>query len=445
MPETREIPGKLKAGLPRIQFFTRAWNLPEPPEVSPRASLVIMDKEFFAPAVPLSFPKRSLPLYQLNSPDGAPEILPLSDIRLPQKAVGIDGLYPEDADYPLTREICLTLTPPEGYPLSEGLIQWLGGLYEPPAQPKREILVFTGPIIPSGSLQRRLLWSENPVETVLGDTQTLLGEGQITAAAFFGCITDQYRRLLTYPRGRCDQRVLPPLRKAGYDYWGTASLESLNHGPRGLEEHLGYLQSYGMETSGLRAGGEDRSEAALFRLPDHRISLLTLHAPFTHPETLISRYYRGEETLLRSSLSPLPDPNPREFQILFLQSSLPPNGADRSPALRTSMRRLAEKADLVMAHYPGPPGHMEVYQGTPLIYNLGSFLSGDPPRGQGSLILQLGLLEGKPLYWDFYPVKPLPGRVSRWEQGSSDIPAPVLQSFWAASGPWDISASVQDP
>jgi len=394
----------------QMELYSRAWNMKTPRDLQKAPHHIVLESRFYAPAVPFSRQETSIPLEKLlyDNEDQALSLELLEDISPPRKALAIDERYPGDPGYPLTREVCLALSPPGKTRLPEKLIRWMGEIYSQTREIDSHSVIVTGPIEALPFLQQQLIY-HSPDE-IWNDTLPVFQNSDLMLGAFMGCITDRRHRILPVPLARCDQRVLPPLRELGFSYLATLSRESLNQGPRAMVDHLNYFSRYGMETSGIDLGTAKTLQPTLFRLQNRNISVQTLFTPQTSREgSLINHYPR--DSFLRV---PEKDLDKDEYRILFIQGTEMPAGERGKTLLRESLRDKIPYADLIIAQYPGLPGGIEVVEGKPLISNLGTLISGrnESITTNQALILRIGFIQGRPLYWDFFSLVRRPGSVA---------------------------------
>lgn len=190
--------------------------------------------------------------------EGKVRLLPLSAVSLPDVALPLDGLLPDEPGYPLYQKVTLRLESRD-----RRLQAWLGSLGEPSGSSSSSKTALAwieavGDVMPARGVDATLL-SVGGVDQVFGDTlpilrgaQLLLGNLESSTASHGTAENKSY----TF---RFRPAAVEKLREAGFSYLSLANNHSYDFGKEGFLETLVSLSRCGIRTSGA---GSDIQEAS---------------------------------------------------------------------------------------------------------------------------------------------------------------------------------------
>ncbi|MCX7656175.1 MAG: CapA family protein [Treponemataceae bacterium] len=393
--------------------------------------------------------------YMAKSPQG---VVPLSDIRLPYKALKVDGLFPGEQGYPLIEKVVLLLRLPPAGASSETtyhlLHQWFSSLPSR-VSPSFHIytLAFVGDIMPGRGVDTLLLRDPKGLERVFGDVLPLLLGHDLCLGNLEGALTEQTVRVPKSYNFKFSPRLLPLLRQAGFAYLSLTNNHIYDYGEEGLLDTLKAFEQYQVGTSGIGRtlsaavnpwwwppSPKNPSESKdLFQKPSSdgppasgfhsQDTPSRKNSSGTSPWLAVfslGAYPREKNGFDGERLAAVGPNRPgilwaREEHLHavrpFLQESpfsvvMVHGGTEwisvPSKEQRALYRHLVDEgADLVVGSHPHVIQGMEVYKGKLIAYSLGNFLfpgMGDMPGGEESLILSVGVYEGHIRYVECIPV-----------------------------------------
>jgi poly-gamma-glutamate synthesis protein (capsule biosynthesis protein) len=343
---------------------------------------------------------------------GVAHVAPLESVTLPDIALPVEGLFPDQPGYPLHGEVAVGLRSDD-----QDLRAWFDSL--PPAAPAADNGIFwigaVGDIMPARGADDALL-SPDGVQRVFGDTlpalrscTLLLGNLESTAASGGARTSKTY----TF---RFAPAALGALRKAGFSYLSLANNHTFDFGARGFLDTLANLSQWGIGTSGAGGNVLEASRPFIAHLGAVEVRILSFaaypvdrtgfdgrkaaRAAPDRPGTL----WLDEEGLAIAARAF----SPASFNIALV------HGGEEWSALPTAeQRRLYTElvragSDLVVGSHPHVLQGMQVFQGGLIAYSLGNFLfpgMDGTDGGEDSVILKLGLYQGKIRYVVSRPVR----------------------------------------
>ncbi len=387
---------------------------------------------------------------------GKYKIKQLDEITLPEKALAIDGRYPDSKNYPLVVNVT-ALFPQYGEnkkidqkieSLKAAIVSYYGfqGDFDayadpaageavtdkdaiaaggqrtaaPPEDPVSAVtwISFTGDIMPLRGVDRQLMTGEKRgLEKVFGGTLEILQNSSLAIGNLETAVTDlgSGSKLDKSYNFKIPYQVLPRLKEAGYDYLMITNNHSFDYGIEGFRDTLLNLKKAGIATSGA---GLDKNEAiAPFstEIDGKKINIFSLSD--YPPEKLFSGRTETEAKEDR--------PGTAWFSDKFL-SSLKNNSGKKSidivcvhggfewsssPAAsqKDLFRKLTENgADIVVGSHPHILQPLEVSGSSLIAYSTGNFVfpgMEETKFGEETVILETGWYGSEIKYINIHPVK----------------------------------------
>ena len=355
--------------------------------------------------------------------EGAVRLLPLTAVSLPDIALPLDGLLPDEPGYPLYRKVTLRLESRD-----RRLRTWLGSLEEPPglsgsAKTQLAWIEAVGDVMPARGVDEMLL-SEGGVERVFGDTlpllhgcQLLLGNLESSTASHGTAENKSY----TF---RFRAAAVGKLKDAGFSYLSLANNHTYDFGKEGFLDTLASLSWCGIRTSGAGKDIQAASRPIVAKAGTQEVRILSFGA-FPVDKTGFDGRVSERAGSSRPGILWLDDDGlasasqaftPDAFNIAFIHG-----GTEWSRTVTPEQKRLYREllqrgADLVLGAHPHVLQGMEAVDGKLIAYSLGNFLfpgMQSTPGGQDSVILRLGIYDGKIRYVQCLPVRLSGGIVRR--------------------------------
>jgi poly-gamma-glutamate capsule biosynthesis protein CapA/YwtB (metallophosphatase superfamily) len=359
---------------------------------------------------------------------GSMRLLELESVTLPDIALPVDGLYPGDDGYPLSRPVSAVVRGDD-----PGLRQWFDSLPDPPREDTPGRLTWigaVGDIMPARGGDEALLAPAGP-QRVFSDTLPLLRSldllvGNLEAAATVG--GTRLKKTYTF---RFDPRALGGLAAAGFSYLSAANNHTFDYGKAGFEDTLRNLAKQGISTSGAGSTLQEAERPAI------------LHARGTEVRVLSFSAYPVDRTGFDGrSMARAADDRPgslwldaegigaaaRAFSPEAFNIALVHGGVEWSTSPSAEQKEgyralVRAGADLVIGSHPHVLQGLEALDGGLIAYSLGNFLfpgMDGTKGGENSMILQIGIHGQRIVSLRFAPVR-LNGATVRRDPGQASL------------------------
>ncbi|ADK81399.1 CapA family protein [Sediminispirochaeta smaragdinae] len=388
------------------------------------------------------------------------DLIQSTDLRLPRRALSIDGSYLGDPGYPLIRYLVLLVHPlsetkPESFFQKVSFLitkgkrderlrahrkaveSWVKKIAasQPSAAEKTIWIDSVGDMIFSRGVEP-LLSQSGGLYKVFDTTLPILQSAHLSAGNFEGTLASANRK--AEPKSynfRFSPKVLPYLEKAGFDYLSITNNHIWDFGKEGFLDTLKAIESSHLATSG--AGRNFKAAAVPWKteLEHQEISILSVGA---YPQE--RNGFNGKDIAFAGNDKPgilFVDRGAREaikeafdddaFHVLYVHGGWEWH---RKPDAyyRELYRSFVDLgADLVVASHPHVLQGMEAYHGALIAYSLGNFIfpgMEEMKWATDSMILRVGIREGKICY-----VEPIPAVLSGKGVKKDPDEAKALQRF----------------
>jgi hypothetical protein len=344
--------------------------------------------------------------------------IPLSEVRLPQRAVAVDGLYPGDPGYPLWAAQVATIESDD-----EVLLAWLAAAAV--AQPAVDVvwLAAVGDIMPGRGVDQLLL--QEGVDAVLPGLGPVLRAADITIGNLEAVATARGAPIEKRFNFRFTPAALAPLRAAGFDYLSAANNHALDYGRAGLRDTLAALTRAGIATSGAGVDVAAARRVASFIRSEETIRILSAGG-FPSERTgfgaAAARVGADSPGMLWADRG-LFDAVAEQMTEVGLDIVYLHFGSEWMSTPGPQQQHLARKlidagVEVVIGAHPHFLQGMEVYGGGLIVYSLGNFLfPGMQGTGFGeeSLVLRLGIHGAEVRYLEMVGAR-LEGRRTRLDR-----------------------------
>jgi hypothetical protein len=365
---------------------------------------------------------------------GAVKLLPLDSVTLPDIALPVDGLYPGDDGYPLSRPISLEVR--GGAP---GLRQWFESLPDLPlesAPPRITWIGAVGDVMPGRGVDAALL-APSGTERVFSDTLPLLKSVDLLVGNLEAAATTGGTRLKKTYTFRFDPRALVSLAAAGFSYLSTANNHTFDYGPAGFTDTLESLASAGIATSGAGRTVREAEQPAVLEARGMEVRLLSF-GDYPVDRTgfdgrLMARAADDRPGALWLDAQGIAAAS-RGFSREAFNIALVHGGVEWSTApvaeQKESYRGLIRAgADLVIGSHPHVIQGLEAVDGRLIAYSLGNFLFPGmcgTVGGERSVILQVGVYGRRIVSLRFAAVRLQGAAVRRDAEGTSLVQLRLL-------------------
>ncbi len=354
-------------------------------------------------------------------------VKPLCTVSLPDVAVPVDGSFPDQAGYPLSADLTLDLDSSDA-----GLRAWYARLPAPVAGAGTAVtwIQAVGDVMPARGVDQALL-AKDGLQRVFGSTLALLRGGglllgNLESSTALGGAPEN--KSYTF-RFRAD--AVGKLKEAGFFYLSLANNHTFDFGAAGFLQTLSTLSQWGVATSGAGADLQSASRPAVMTIGSQEIRILSFGA-FPVDRTGFDGAVIERAGTLKPGILWLDEQGLAVAARAFAGSNaftiaLVHGGEEWSAAPTPEQKRLYRElvrngADLVLGAHPHVLEGLEAIDGSLIVYSLGNFLfpgMDGTPGGQDSVILRIGVYNGRVRYVQALPVRLHAGTVSRVDDGTA--------------------------
>ena len=338
-----------------------------------------------------------------------------SELADGQLAVAVNGLYAWQEKYPLKENhyaSCTVLEENFREKVAQVCEQVFGG-----CEPSLDgaMIGAVGDLMLMRGIEDILIGEADGVERVFNDTLPFL-QNDLMIGNLEGAVTRRNEAWNKTYVFKFDERALPALKQAGFDYLGVANNHCYDYGEAGFKDTLDALKRYDVATSG---GGLNKTEAEQFyrfQINGRTYSVLSCGAfpversgfngktMATATENRAGILWYSEEVLeLVKQEKAL-----GHFVVMAMHAGIE---YDRSPSneQRRMYRALCDAgADIVFGSHPHVIQAVEYYGSSLIVYSLGNFLFNGMdgyPGATDTEVVRVGVLNGKIRYVEIQEVK----------------------------------------
>ncbi|HUI72552.1 MAG TPA: CapA family protein [Spirochaetia bacterium] len=349
---------------------------------------------------------------------GAVRSLPLCAVTLPDVALPLEGVLPDQAGYPLHVNVTLRLERAEGQ-----LLAWYSTL--PAPSPLSIVWIqAVGDVMPARGVDEALLGRDG-LARVFGDTLDLLRGSDLllgnleSSASEAGPPQDKRYTFRFRPA------AVGKLKEGGFSYLSLANNHTFDFGRESFLRTLAALSQWGIATSGAGADLPEASRPAVMRVGEQEVRVLAFGA-FPPDSNGFDGHKVERAADSRPGILWLDDQGlaiadrafsgTKAFTIAFVHGGQEWSVTPSPEQKRLYRELIRHGACLVIGAHPHVLEGMEAIQGNLVAYSLGNFLfpgMGGTPGGQESIILRLGVYEGKIRFVQAFPVRLSGGTVRR--------------------------------
>jgi len=353
-------------------------------------------------------------------------LVPLNHIRLPMKALPINGSYPDSAAYPGIKITTVTLLLPKDAKnipriLREQLINWMHRISHNPigrVEKKPDIAWIggVGDLMLQRGVETILLGSKNGIHTIFTDTLPILREEDLLLGNLEGSITRRNRKTPKSYNFKFNPAVLPLLHKAGFDYLSQTNNHIYDYGEEGFIDSLNYLKNSSIATSGAGMTIEEAQAYWETSIKGQTIRVLSIGA-YPKENNGFDGKTQASVTSIRPGIlfaGPLADEavrrmaSPDTFDIIFIHGGKEWHSTPTKQQKALYRSYIDMGADLILGSHPHVLQGIEARNGKLIVYSLGNFIfpgMGGMRYGENSIILSLGIVNGEIKYVLPIPVK----------------------------------------
>lgn len=260
------------------------------------------------------------------------------------------------------------------------------------------------------------LFSEKGVEKVFTTTLPILQKSDFLIGNLEGAVTTGNTQAIKTYTFKFNKKILPKLKEAGFDYLMLTNNHSFDYGQQGFIDTLNALKEHGIPTSGV---GKNISEAKEFyrcKIGNLEASIISCGAfpversGFNGKRDAAATENRPGILWQSDEIFQLVQQEKKEGRFVIVNV----HGGQEyefkpSTAQKTFYQGLCNAgADIVFGSHPHVLQPVEWQNNSIIAYSLGNFVfpgMDEMPGGTDSMILRLGIYNGRILYKEIYNAK----------------------------------------
>lgn len=437
-------------GIPHILLSLRSYKL-WMEKTEPDGELY--HQQVYLPITNLSDPGKSISLDQVTE---YPMLTP-QEVRLPHKALKVEGKQIDHPEYPLQEKTYLTweiLAPPfsdenaaadteelekkKTEKLRVLFAQWLDQVKTAfPVQDTPPVfrIALVGDIMPGRGTDAILL-SEGGVKKVFGSTLEVLREHHLVAGNLETVVTTGGEPFPKSYNFRVLPSILGKLKEAGFLYFSLTNNHCWDFYEEGFLDTLKHLSLHNIGFSGA---GKTLAEAQEFwgsPMPGQgELQILSMGAyprernGFSGVKEAKAGHEKpgilwADEDGFQALESMANGKGPDDFIMVLVHGGHEWENKPRPQQQKTYRQFIDLGADAVIGSHPHVLQGLETYREKLIAYSLGNFIfpgMDETTYGEESLILSLGIHGNNVLYCDFYPVQ-IQGRTIALDETDTILP-----------------------
>lgn len=281
------------------------------------------------------------------------------------------------------------------------------------SQPDVFFIAAVGDIILCRGVQESMIDSDS-AESVFTDTLPILKNNDFTIGNLEGAVTARTENAQKTYTFKFKKAALPYLKDAGFDYLMLTNNHCYDYGEDGFKDTLEAVAAAGFATSGA---GLDKDEAAQFyrtQLNGHELSILSFGAypversGFNGKTMAAATEERAGILWESDELLELIRQEKARGGLVIVNIH---GGSEYVTSPTKSQRTLYEKvceagADVVFGSHPHVLQPVEWFNDSLIAWSLGNFVfpgMDEMPGATDTMILRLGFVDGRLLYYEKYP------------------------------------------
>ena len=366
------------------------------------------------PSVKADFASDGTPQASLLSPDASVSFSEADSMPEGNRALPVDGVYAGSEGYALSvKRYAVCVSYDKRY--AEKFTALCKALFVPKnASACKTIFVASvGDIMVARGVQEILIERPDGLETVFGNTLSVLQKNDITIGNLEGVVTSSKNNAVKTYTFRFDERVLPHLKDAGFDYLMQANNHSYDFGEEGFKDTLAAFEKYGIPTSGAGRNADEAKKFYHKTVGDTTFAIISCGAfpversgfngktTATATDTRAGILWQSDELLENVKK----EKDAGAFVIVNVHG-----GEEYRFTPTQSQRRLYEAlcsagADVVFGSHPHVLQSVEWYGKSLIVYSLGNFLFNGMegmPGATESEIVRLGIVDKRIAYCEIY-------------------------------------------
>lgn len=376
--------------------------------------------------------------YKLNEiPEGF-IALPYTD-QAPSKAVeekiklcdlrALDAVYPDNPEYPFYENIisvCKSNIPAEKEnkafwkKISDITFNWYKDcfyrqFYRAEKVPSVFFSACTGDIMIARGVEDILI-KDNKPDAVFNDTLKVLQHNDFTMGNLEGVVTDKWDAAIKTYTFKFKKKALPQLKAAGFDYFMITNNHSYDYGEAGFKDTLSALNEYDFKYSGAGYNLDEAQKMYTTTINGTKVSVLSVGAypveqsGFNGAVTASAKADRAGVLWKSQAVYDAVKAAKKNGDFVIINSHAGNEYVKEPSAVQKEFyKNLCDcGADVIFGSHPHILQRIEWYNKSLIVYSLGNFVfpgMGEMEGAEDSMIVRIGVVNGRLLYYQKFPAK----------------------------------------
>lgn len=374
-----------------------------------------IDSRFLVPSIECDFSKES---NNKKIIDPSLDIQISTPDKIPQnhRALPVDSLYAGDENYSLEIKKFADCTILCGGEKADELKDFFKTIFSEPIIQKDNVAFITnvGDIMVSRGVEDILMEDEDNLEKVFSTTLPILQNADFTMGNLEGAVTDLSKRTFKTYTFKFNKKVLPSLKKAGFDYLMLTNNHCYDYGEEGFKDTLAALKEYNIPTSGAGYNKNEAEEFFTTEIKGQKFAIISVGAYPTEKsgfngKTMASATENRAGILWQSDqvLADVNDWSKKGYTVLVNVHGGEEYVLTPSKSQREFYQSLIDHgAKVVYGSHPHVLQPTEWYKDGLIVYSMGNFVfpgMGNMPNATKTELVKIGFSQGKIVYLEQYP------------------------------------------
>ena len=283
------------------------------------------------------------------------------------------------------------------------------------SKPKVLFVCSAGDMMLGRGVDTEMIESGSP-DSVFTNTLPILQSSDLTIGNLEGTVTDKTENAQKTYTFKFKKEVLPVLKQCGFSYLMLTNNHSYDYGEEGFKDTLKNVLEQGFVTSGAGMTLNEASEFYRTQIKNQAVSVLSCGAfpqeqsGFNGKTTASAKDDRAGILWASEQIPEMIGKEKQQNRIVIMNVH---GGSEYvtkpTPEQRTFYQELADAgADVVFGSHPHVLQPVEWYNNSLIVWSLGNFVfpgMDEMPGAEDSMIIRVGFVKGRLVYYEKYTAK----------------------------------------
>lgn len=347
----------------------------------------------------------------------------LSDLR------AMDAIYPDNETYPFYQTFmadCKSLIPAEKenkkafVKLADIVFNWFNSdfynaFHQQEDNPSLFFTAATGDIMIARGVEDILINDEKP-DGVFKNTLKILQHNDFTMGNLEGVVTNRWDAAIKTYTFKFKKNAIPYLKDAGYDYFMITNNHSYDYGEIGFKDTLKALNEYDFKYSGAGLNLKEAQEWYSATIKNTNISVISVGAypveqsGFNGAKTASATATRAGILWKSDDIYDAVKAEKEKGNFVIINAHAGSEYVKKPNAVQKEFyEKLCDSgADVIFGSHPHILQDIEWYNNSLIVWSLGNFVfpgMEEMAGAEDSMIVRVGVVNGRLLYYQKYPAK----------------------------------------